>query len=229
MNQSVSIHFKKEFPVFPLSETLLLPHAMMPLSIFEPRYLQLTDQALDSSGQIAIATFHQESKTKDSGLKPLRDIVCLAQIVQHERVSHGYNLLIYGLCRAQILEETAPSHSRLYRTAKLRPLEEDADLVQDHYREKLQELLHRPNLQQLDYAATVKQWIKESELTTHVLFELIGCSIFEDAELRYSLLAEPSSEARTLKVLAELNKLDRLIEMARKQSQDKWTDGLSWN
>ncbi len=229
MNQSVSVHFKKEFPVFPLPETMLLPHAMMPLSIFEPRYVQLADHALDSSGQLAIATYHQEAKLESDALTPLRDVVCLAQIVQHEKVSHGYNVLVYGLCRALILEETAPTTERLFRSAKLKPLEEADVEVDDHYRDELQELLHRPNLQQLEYVSTVEQWINEPDLTTHALFELIGCSIFEDAELRYSLLAEPSSEVRTLKVLSELNRLDKLIEMTHKQSQDKWSDGLSWN
>ena len=229
MNQSVAVHFKKEFPVFPLPETMLLPHAMMPLSIFEPRYIQLADHALDSSGQLAIATYHPEAKLESNMLTPLRDVVCLAQIVQHEKVSQGYNVLVYGLCRACILEETAPNDETLYRSAKLKPLEGAEGEVDDQYRDELQELLHRPNLQQLDYVSTVEQWINEPDLTTHALFELIGCSIFEDAELRYSLLAEPSSEVRTMKVLSELNRLDKLIEMTRKQSQDKWSDGLSWN
>ena len=33
-------------PVFPLAEALLLPGGRMPLNIFEPRYLQMIDEAM---------------------------------------------------------------------------------------------------------------------------------------------------------------------------------------
>ncbi len=35
-----------EFPVFPLSQALLLPRARLPLNIFEPRYLNMVESAL---------------------------------------------------------------------------------------------------------------------------------------------------------------------------------------
>lgn len=229
MSQSVSVHFKRRFPLFPLPETMLLPHAMMPLSIFEPRYIQLTDHALDSSGQIAIATIHKSAQKKPKGTVPLRDAVCLAQIVKHEKASHGYNILIYGLCRAEIQEEFLATEAQLYRSAKLSPLEEEEDDVGEEYRNQLKHLLRRPNLQKLEYASAVEQWINEPDLSTHALFELIGCSLFDDSELRYSLLSEPSGEVRTLKLLSELKRLDKLIEMTHCQSQDRWENGLSWN
>lgn len=230
MTQSVSVHFRKEFPLFPLPETMLLPHAIMPLSIFEPRYKQLTDHALDGSGQIALATFHEDSINHEGPIPtPLRDVVCLGQIVQHEKAAHGYNVLVYGLCRASIQEEYPSTEETLYRMAKLKPIEDIDDDIDERYRDQLRSLLHRPNLQRLEYVNSVEQWVDEPELSTLALFELIGCSIFGDAELRYALLAEPSCEVRTLRVLAELQRLDKLIEMTNRQSQDRWENGLSWN
>ena len=35
-----------EFPVFPLSGALLLPRGKLPLNIFEPRYLAMTEDSL---------------------------------------------------------------------------------------------------------------------------------------------------------------------------------------
>ena len=35
-----------EFPVFPLTGALLLPRGKLPLNIFEPRYLAMTEDAL---------------------------------------------------------------------------------------------------------------------------------------------------------------------------------------
>ena len=36
-------------PVFPLTGVLLLPHGRLPLNIFEPRYLAMTEDALASA------------------------------------------------------------------------------------------------------------------------------------------------------------------------------------
>ena len=52
---------------------------------------------------------------------------------------------------------------------------------------------------------------------------------FNDSEFKYTLLCEPSSEARCLMVLKELEKLDRAISMTDKQSQDRWEKGISLN
>ena len=230
MSESVAVQFKHRFPVFPLPETMLLPHAIMPLSIFEPRYRQMVDHAIDGSGQIAIATFrgsHWAEVASES--LPLRDVVCLGQIVQHEKARHGYNILVYGLCRAFILETIEPEDEQLYRTAKLKPIEIVDDEVDDVYREELRKLLDRPNLQRLDHLESIVQWIDEPELTTLALFELVGCSLFDDSELRYELLAEPSCELRTLRLLSELQRLDRLLKMTDRQSQDRWENGISWN
>ncbi len=190
----------------------------------------MVDHALDGSGQIAIATFRGRNwQGDDDASLPLRDVVCLGQIVQHEKARHGYNILVYGLCRAFIVETREPEGEQLYRTAVLKPIETSNDEVDDVYRDELRKLLDRPNLQRLEHLESIVQWIDEPELTTLALFELVGCSLFDDSELRYELLAEPSCELRTLKLLSELQRLDLLLKMTDRQSQDRWEKGISWN
>lgn len=41
-------------PVFPLDGALLLPHGSLPLNIFEPRYLNMVDDALAGKRIIGI-------------------------------------------------------------------------------------------------------------------------------------------------------------------------------
>ena len=43
-----------EFPVFPLTGALLLPRGKLPLNIFEPRYLAMTDAALAAGRMFAM-------------------------------------------------------------------------------------------------------------------------------------------------------------------------------
>ena len=225
----VSVQFKQHFPIFPLPVTMLLPHAVMPLSIFEPRYCQLADHSLDGSGQIAIATYCDIDSIQKKGEAPVREVVCLAQIVQHEKSGNGYNMMMYGLCRARILEEMEPEGDVLYRTAKLKPLEQDEDELDEIYRVELLHMLHRPNLMRLENHDSMVDWVVESELSNSALFELIGCSVFDDAELRYALLSEPSSEKRSKRVLSELSRLDRLLSMVDKQTTNQQDSGITNN
>ena len=230
MTDSVSVHFKQQFPVFPLPETMLLPHAIMPLSVFEPRYCQLTDHSLDGSGQIAIATYSDPRwKKHPDDVSPLREVVCLGQIVQHEKVGHGYHMMVYGLCRALIIEEIEPRGGVLYRKAKLRPLSEDEEELDEIYRVELLHMLNRPNLKRLENHGSIVDWVVEPGLTNEALFELIGCSVFDDAELRYELLSEPSCEKRSKRVLSELSRLDRMLTMIDKQSSNQLDNGVTEN
>ncbi len=229
MTESVSVHFKQNFPIFPLPVTMLLPHAMMPLSIFEPRYCQLADHSLDGSGQIAIATYcDAQTATKKENV-PIRDTVCLAQIVQHEKSGLGYNMMLYGLCRANVIEESHPDSTVLYRTAKLRPLEIDEEELDEIYRVELLQMLNRPNLTRIENHNSIMDWVNAPELSNEALFELVGCTVFDDAELRYELLSEPSSEKRSQKVLSELSRLDRMLTMIKNQSGDTFDHGVTNN
>lgn len=227
MSESVTVNFARRFPLFPLPETILLPHALQPLAIFEPRFRQMIDHALDGSGQIAMGTFMATEGGND-----VRPVVCLGQIVQHEIAPHGYNVLVYGLCRARIDEVSDPEDDRMYVKAQLRPMEaqhpEDDD-ADDERRDALRVLLDRPNMHRLERNEVVTSWIAQSEISTHTLFELVGCALLDDPELRYELLAEPSYEVRTQRIFAELRHLDHMLELTKAQSHERWDKGTSWN
>ena len=147
MSEQVSVQFKQEFPVFSLPETLLLPHAVIPITVTEPRHCQLANQALDCSGQVALASVVGSESTEDTAT--LRKFVCLGQIVQHEKIEDGYNLMLYGLCRAEIIQENPATAKRLYRTVKLRPIENENEQDEDLeiYRVELMHFMYASNEQ----------------------------------------------------------------------------------
>ena len=229
MSEQVSVQFKQEFPVFSLPETLLLPHAVIPITVTEPRYCQLANQALDCSGQVALASVVGSESTEDTAT--LRKFVCLGQIVQHEKIEDGYNLMLYGLCRAEIIQENPATAKRLYRTVKLRPIENENEQDEDLeiYRVELMHFMSRPNMERLEHNKVILDWVSGPDLSTSALFELIACTVFNDSEFRYTLLSESSSQERCLMVLKELEKLDKVISMTDKQSQNHWGKGISLN
>ena len=48
------VDLPENLPIFPLSGVLLLPRGRLPLNIFEPRYLNMTDDALAGGRTVGI-------------------------------------------------------------------------------------------------------------------------------------------------------------------------------
>ena len=46
MSKSIVVDFSRPVPLFPLAGTVLLPHAMQGLHVFEPRYRQMVEACL---------------------------------------------------------------------------------------------------------------------------------------------------------------------------------------
>lgn len=220
-------------PLFPLATVAVLPQQVVPLHIFEPRYRQMVDHALDGPGQIAMAMYDPRGRRTDASKPPgIRRAVCVVQIAQHEKVSDGrYNILVQGICRALIAKEMAADERTLYRQALLEPIgldgPENEDLVT--IRETIENTLRRPALSKLLSVKPVLDFFGDDRIPTSALLELVTFSIVHDAELRYRLLAEGDIEARSQILLSELGELSKLLALADKQAKEPWPKGCSWN
>jgi len=65
--ETIRINFSRPIPIFPLGAVLLVPHTRLPLHIFEVRYRQMVDDALDASGLIAMAVFDKDAARTERG------------------------------------------------------------------------------------------------------------------------------------------------------------------
>jgi Lon protease-like protein len=93
-------------PVFPLPGALLLPRGQMPLNIFEPRYLEMVDDALRDGhrliGMIQPDTTHSRSESIPS----LFRVGCVGRITQLAETGDGrYILELTGVARFKVVEE----------------------------------------------------------------------------------------------------------------------------
>jgi Lon protease-like protein len=232
MSHTVRVNFSKPVPLFPLPCTVLLPHAVQPLHIFEPRYRQMIDDCLDTAGQIAMACFAPQEFKQQHDPPVLRPAVCIGQIVQHDLLSDGcHNVLLHGVCRATIKEMLEPDNGRLYRMAKLTPLEatDGCTPALEQLRDEMHTVLSRPRLQRLRSIKPVLEWFDRSDVPTHALLELVGFTLVHDPELKYDLLAEADVLRRADLISSELDRLDRLILIAEGQGHKRWDKGVSWN
>ena len=105
--------------VFPLPGALLLPRGQMPLNIFEPRYLAMTDDALRSShrmiGMIQPDPAHPGA---DQNKPNLFRIGCLGRINQFAESGDGrYLIQLTGIARFRIVEELPVT--TLYRQCRV--------------------------------------------------------------------------------------------------------------
>src|SRR2546423_14471186 len=90
--------------LFPLPNLVLFPHVIQPLHIFEPRYRQMTADALDGDGLIALAMLQPNWEKDYEGKPALYPVACLGKIIADQRLEDGrYNLLLRGLRRGRVL------------------------------------------------------------------------------------------------------------------------------
>ena len=113
MNKSI-ISLPKEIPIFPLSNFIIFPKTSVPLNIFEPRYINMIDDAMKGNrmiGMIQPRSFNQ--KTPD-----LYKIGCVGKITSFNETEDGrYLIVLAGVSRFKITEELKTQ--KLYRLCKV--------------------------------------------------------------------------------------------------------------
>lgn len=93
-------------PVFPLPNAVLLPGMVLPLNVFEPRYLELMDQVLESGGYLGIPLLRPGFELDYEGRPELEPVFGLGRLLSHQRLPDGRRFIrVEGLGRARQLEE----------------------------------------------------------------------------------------------------------------------------
>lgn len=96
--------FSGRAPLFPLPNLVLFPNVSVPLHIFEPRYRQMTADAL--AGERLIAMALQLDSGSEFAKPSIDPMVGLGRIIAHERLDDGrYILVLRGLSRARVIQE----------------------------------------------------------------------------------------------------------------------------
>ncbi|MBO9413094.1 MULTISPECIES: LON peptidase substrate-binding domain-containing protein [unclassified Ruegeria] len=89
--------------VFPLPGALLLPRARLPLHIFEPRYLQMLDDALKTPERLIGMVQPNPSASNDARL---HQIGCAGRVTQFSETEDGrYLITLSGVSRFRIRSE----------------------------------------------------------------------------------------------------------------------------
>jgi Lon protease-like protein len=117
-----------EFPIFPLTGVLLLPHGRLPLNIFEPRYLAMTEDALGAGRVLGMIQPNAAAPATTSG-PGLYRVGCLGRLSSFSETDDGrYLITLSGLIRFVVLDELPMRRGYRRVRADLARYADDADL-----------------------------------------------------------------------------------------------------
>ena len=106
-----SFDLPSKIPVFPLSNFIVFPNTTVPLNIFEPRYLKMTEDAMASDRLIGMI---QPKKTGELRKPDLFDVGCVCRIVSFNETDDGrYIIILKGINRFKKINEV--DNKKLYR------------------------------------------------------------------------------------------------------------------
>jgi hypothetical protein len=126
----------------------------------------------------------------------------------------------------------------MYRSAMLEPTEPSSDAMKssspimgqmDEARSELGKLLGEGELRRLVAAEPLLEYIRNEDISTPAVLELVASVLAREPGVRYELLAEANPGVRANTLLTELRSLERIVRLAVQQHPEKWPKGMSWN
>ena len=125
METSDDIHIPEVVPVMTLQETVLFPHAVMPLFIFEPRYRHMLSDVLQSHRLFAI--FQECGVEELHGHEEPPAVMGTVGVVRaaHKNPDGTSNLALQGIRRVRLIEIVQESPYRMIRIAPCKDAEEE--------------------------------------------------------------------------------------------------------
>jgi uncharacterized protein len=202
-------------PVFPLNGAILLPRSVLPLNIFEPRYLEMVDDVLSGSRLIAIVQPERQSadvsKTDPESplgtIVPVRSIGCVGRLTAFQETDDGRILIsLVGLSRCILGREL--SATTPYRQFEIQPQSFARDFEAGHGESNVdRDSLLRGLKAYLEKREMQADWSAISRASTESLVN--GLSIISPygPEEKQALLEAPDlkTRAEVLLALAEMD------------------------
>ena len=111
-------------PIFPLSNFIIFPNTTVPLNIFEPRYVEMINDAMKGDKIIGLV----QPKYKNNSASDLHNVGCLGKITNIKDIDGQYLIDLNGIVRFNIFKEI--KNNKLYRKCEInfKGFEDDLNL-----------------------------------------------------------------------------------------------------
>ena len=190
--------FRNVSRLFPLPGVVLFPHAILPLHIFEPRYRQMTEDALASDRFLTIVQIRPPAEWESPTEPALEEFGCLGRIFKHERLADGrFNFLLLGRKRVRLTREIISG--KLYRMSEVRVIEDILpELPEEFLRSELISTFRKFSAGGLDPDLDA---LFETDLPLGVLTDIVAQALGLPASVKQAFLGEPRVEKRASDLL----------------------------
>lgn len=213
--------------LFPLPGLVMFPHAVLPLHIFEPRYRQMTEDALSGDRMIAIVQVRPKADWNGPDEPAIESVACLGKILQCDRLPDGrFNFLLQGRKRVRILREL--DRPTLYRQAEVEILEDLEPLLTPEKPELI--ALYRGVLSRA--SADIDQEFDamlDRDPPLGVITDLVAQSLGLPASLKQSLLEDRRVERRAEHLINILRQVSRRLDEANQDQTSAFPPPFSEN
>lgn len=192
--------------LFPLPNLVLFPHVVQPLHIFESRYVEMFQDAIDDDRLIAMSLLQPGWENDYDGRPPVAPVACLGRVITwQEQDDERYNLLLLGLERVRIVDELPARRS--FREAQV-------DLLADQYphpsadvRPALHEQLverFQQMLPRIKDADELFDQLSVDSISLGTLTDVVAYALDLEMPVKQTLLTEPCVDRRATMLLAHL-------------------------
>ena len=198
-----AVDLPQVIPVFPLPGAILLPRGQLPLNIFEPRYLNMIDDAM--AGERVLGMIQPSGG--QASLPSLSAVGCAGRITSFAETSDGrYLITLTGVARFRVTTELPTQTPYRQVRAAFAPFEADLSApVADEAFDRgsfLAGLKHYLGRRQLEI-----DWETAEAAPQEALINSLSMALpFEPAE-KQALLESPALEDR-VEVLTALMRID---------------------
>lgn len=159
-------------PVFPLPGALLMPGSELPLNVFEPRYLNMVEDALGTHRLIGMIQPNQSPQASDDELSQSG---CAGRITQYrETKDRRIEIILTGVCRFDAGEELLTTRGyRMIRALWSRyaaDCEDNVNTTLENGKQLLMSIRHYFQAQELEI-----NWKRLEQLSHRQLLNSLTC------------------------------------------------------
>ena len=192
-------------PIFPLPGAVLLPYALIPLHVFEPRYRKMVRDCQSGAGVMALANIPGEALREGREPPRVLPVIGAGILARVDPLPDGRsNIVLRGVRRARIVEElSTPEPYRLVRAEALAEPPADAAFL-ERSAEQLRQLVLAVCARHPGAAATALAQMAGSTATPGDLADAVGAMILESPEERQHLLEMAPAADRLRRVTQHL-------------------------
>jgi uncharacterized protein len=204
-DDTVPSSFDGSARLFPLPNVVLFPQVMLQLHIFEPRYREMTADALAADRLIAMVLMKSGPEGEYEERPALHSIACLGKIVADQRLEDGrYNILLRGLSRVRIVNEV--SQPKAYRSARVELLHDAGGPASEPARAYREDLSHFVTawFAALGLASEQVAKLFQSDLPLGTLVDILSFALPLTIEFKQELLQELDVERRARRLVQYL-------------------------